>query len=380
MRVLHVVGGPNRGGAETWLVQVLRRLDRDCYKFDFLVHSNEHYAYEDEVVSLGSRVIRCLSPNNLPRYAMNFRRVLKEYGPYDCVHSHVHDYSGIVLALAAFNDVPIRVVQSHLDSRPVDALAGTARRIYLKVMRQLIARYATIGTAVSAKAGDCLFPPNWRSRGNWRLDPLGIDLEPFMVDVDRARVRKSLGIPDGALVIGHVGRFQEQKNHTFLADIAAQFLRIRPDAVFVLIGEGSLRPAIEARVNEEGLARNFLFLGVRSDVPKLMKGAFDAFLFPSLYEGLPLTVLEAQAAGLPCLISDSVSSEGDTRLVFRESLSNSPEVWAERLNRVLQLRVDCAPTDQLLRSRSISTSAANLIHIYSSGASHGAERGAEDNE
>ena len=367
MRILQVVGGLNRGGAETWLVQVLRHLDRDRYKFDFLVHSNEHYAYEDEVVSLGSRVIRCLSPGNLYRYAINFRRVLKDYGPYDCVHSHVHDFSGIVLALAALSRVPTRVAQSHSDTRSAYAKAGAPRRLYIRLMRRLIARYATTGTAVSEMAGDCLFPLNWKSSENWRVDPLGIDLEAFGGDVDRSQVRRSLGIPEGALVIGHVGRFQEVKNHTFLVDIAEKFIEMQPNAVFLFIGDGPLKPAIEAKVAAKRLDRSVLFLGVRTDVAKIMKGAMDALVFPSLYEGLGLVVLEAQAAGLSCLVSDTIPAEAHVPggLVQFKSLQSPPAEWAQELVKcTTKIQGD---TEPLLATRSLSVSLQHLCSLYEEG-------------
>ncbi len=365
MRILHVVGGLNRGGAETWLVQVLRHIDREQFKFDFLVHSNERYAYEDEVTSLGSRVIRCLSPRNPLRYAMNFRKALKEYGPYDCVHSHIHDFGGIALALADWNDVPIRVVQSHLDTRAIDERAGAMRRFYLGAMRRLIKKYATVGTAVSEAAGDSLFPPNWRDCGGWRVDPLGIDLEPFTVAVDREAIRKSLGISEGSLVIGHVGRFQEQKNHTFLIDIAEKLVEIEPSTTFLLVGDGPLRPSIERKVAERGLSRHFIFLGVRSDIPKIMKGAMDVFVLPSLFEGLPLVLVEAQAAALPCVVSNVVSAEADTPLVSRLGLDDPPTVWATELKKTLQFRSNWNGSEGLIRNRSIAHSALNLASLYS---------------
>src|ERR1700733_11910503 len=131
MRILHVLGKLDRGGVETWLVQVLRHIDRQKYQMDFLVHSESPGAYDEEVRALGSRIIPCLHPSNPVMYARNFRRALRQYGPYDVVHSHVHHYSGYVLTLAAMWGVPVRIAHSHNDTRAAEASTSIGRREYL---------------------------------------------------------------------------------------------------------------------------------------------------------------------------------------------------------------------------------------------------------
>ena len=170
MRILHVLGKLDRGGVETWLVQVLRHIDRQKYQMDFLVSDPSPGAYDEEVRSLGARIIPCLDYRNPPQYAFNFWRILRKCGPYDCVHSHVHNCSGFVLMLAAMAGVRSRIAQSHTNTKLTETSAGPVRRVYVGLMRRLLKRYASLGIAVSSFAGDSLMP-GWRDDARWHLRP-----------------------------------------------------------------------------------------------------------------------------------------------------------------------------------------------------------------
>lgn len=331
VRVLHVVGGMDRGGVETWLMHLLRRIDRGRIAMDFLVHTTRPCAYDDEVRALGARIIRCLRPSQPWAYSRNFRRVVAENGPYDIVHSHVHHYSGNVLRLAHRAGVPMRIAHSHNDLSTVEARADLPRRAYVALMSRWIRQHATVGLAASRDAAVDLFGPQWEGDRRWRVLFYCIDLDPFEAPVDRAAVRTEWGIPAGALVLGHVGRFDAQKNHVFLIEIAREVARLVPRMRLLLVGDGPLRPQIERWAAELGLGGEVLFAGARPDIPRLMRGAMDVFLFPSLYEGLGLVLVEAQASGLPCVISDAIPSEAVVvgPLVRRLSLALPPRAWAE---------------------------------------------------
>ena len=320
----------DRGGIETWLMHVLRRVDPVDYHMDFLVHSTEHAQYDDEIRDSGSLVIPCLNTKFPPQYARNFRSVIREYGPYDVLHSHVHHYSGFVLFLGHSVGVPTLIAHCHNDNRLAEEQAGLPRHMYLTLMERMVSRYADYGLAASKKAAQDLFGLAWADDPRWRLLYCGIDLEPFKQTVNPRQVRAELDIPENVFVIGNVGRFVEQKNHAFIIDIASEVAKEAADTRFLLVGDGPLRPAIERKVESLGLKDKVIFAGIQRDVPRLMLGAMDAFLLPSSHEGLPLVLMEAQAAGLPCIFSDNISEEADIvkHLVKRLPVDGSAATWA----------------------------------------------------
>jgi glycosyltransferase involved in cell wall biosynthesis len=330
IRILHVVGGMNRGGVETWLMNVVRHVDRERFKMDFLVHTEAVCAFDSEIRALGSSVIPCLNPSEPRSYARAFRKILSEHAPYDVVHSHVHHFSGFVLRLANQMNVPVRIAHSHNDTATVNAKAGLRRQFYLGLMRRWIAHYATDGLAASRQAAAALLGRSWDADPRYRVLPYSIDLDPFRRPVDRQGTRAALDLPEDAFVVGHVGRFDPQKNHDFLVDIAAELVRLEPRARLVLVGAGPLHSTIRARVRDGGLEDRVLFLGVRADAIELMRAAFDVFLLPSFHEGLPVVSIEAQAAGLPCVLTSSIAQEADIvpGLVKRVSLDESPAAWS----------------------------------------------------
>jgi glycosyltransferase involved in cell wall biosynthesis len=346
---------------------VLRHIDRQKYQMDFLVHTTDPGAYDEEVKPLGAKIIPCLQPSNPALYAKNFFSILRECGPYDVVHSHVHHYSGYVLMLAAMAGVKARIAHSHNDTRSVES-KKLRRRAYLVTMRTLIRLFATKGLAVSSEAGSDLFESQWRQYSDkWRLQHLGIDLSRFEIEVNREKLRHALGIPLNAVVIGHVGRFSEQKNHAFFVEVAREVVRLESRSRFLFVGDGPLRTAIEKKVGNYDLAKHFVFAGLRSDVPALMKGAMDILLFPSSYEGLPIALLEAQAAGLTCLVADGISPEVEVvpGLIRRQSLEQTPTQWASQLLQLLS--TPPVPADKLrsaMASRSILTSKDKLSAFY----------------
>ncbi|MQA30965.1 MAG: glycosyltransferase [Luteitalea sp.] len=333
VRVLHVIGCMNRGGVETWLMHVLRSVDRMGFALDFLVHTDSPGAYDDEIRELGGRVIALPYPTRSFRfrYTDRFRTVLRECGPYDVVHSHVHHFSGVVLRAASLAGVGSRISHSHSDTSAIQAKATIARRAYLRITEDLIRRHSTKALAVSEQAGRALFP--WEqqdSRCPWEVLHYGIALDPFLVLPDRTTVRRELGLDPDAVVIGHVGNLLPVKNHALLISAFDEVSKREPSSALLIIGAGPLQGELELQVASKGLTERVKFLGLRSDVPRLLMGAVDVFMFPSLWEGLPLAVIEAQAAGLPIVLSDRVSREVDILpgLIHRLAIESGPERWA----------------------------------------------------
>lgn len=370
IRILHIVGRMNQGGIETWLMHVLRNIDRNRFQMDFLVHTTQTCAYDEEIRTLGSQIIPCLNPSRPWLYARNFQRILSEYGPYDIVHSHVHHYSGYVLRLAEKAGVRVRIAHCHNDSSPVTAHASWQRRIYLNLMKDLIKRHATLGLGCSQPAIIDLFGSGWKKDSRCQLLYYGIDMLPFRESINALEVRAELNIPASAFVIGHVGRFHKQKNHQFLLEIFAEIVNREPQAYLLLLGQGSLQPNIEQQALQIGLRDQVIFAGTRSDIPRVMRGAIDVFLFPSLHEGLPLVLLEAQSAGLPCIFSDVITDEVNViePLLTKMPLSQSASHWAEAVLKIqhkLTVPSQVNPYELLEKSNfNIEVSVRRLTSVY----------------
>jgi glycosyltransferase involved in cell wall biosynthesis len=340
IRILHVVSVMNRGGVETWLKNILCHIDRDYFRMDFLVNTELPGSYDNEIRKMGSRIIPCLDPAHPWRYAINFFRVLIKYGPYDVIHSHVHHYSGFVLLLAFIAGVPARIAHSHIDTQRTENSVTILRKCYFHISKWLIQKFATDGIACCRQAAINLFGADWKNDRRWRIIHYGINLSPFEEEINHIEARNELGLPPGVLVIGHVARFHEQKNHIFLIEIIKELDRKNFPVRLLMIGDGPLRPVIENKVQVMGLSSKVIFAGERDDLPRMMKGAMDVFMFPSLYEGLPVVVILAQAAGLPCLISDTITDEVDfgLSLVTRLSLAAGHATWIDALDNLLNER------------------------------------------
>ncbi|NUQ63585.1 MAG: glycosyltransferase [Pirellulales bacterium] len=330
IRIAQVVSGMVPAGLETWLMRVLRRIDRRRFRFDFITNVDQPCFFDEEILSLGSRVLRCPSPKRPWAYRRALFHTLREQGPYDVVHSHLHHYSGFVLRVARQAGVRVRIAHCHSDTSAAQARANLLRRLYLRTTERWIDRCATHGLAVSPAAGSALFP-KWNSDPRWRVLYCGVETDLFHSAADKEATRRELGLPPESLVIGHVGTFREPKNHRFLVKVAATVMAREPRARLLLVSDGPLRAEIEAQVRRLGIADRVVFTGVVHDAVPLVRAAMDVFLFPSLWEGLPVSVIEAQAAGVPCVLSDVITSDVIVvpALVERLPLAAPIAQWAD---------------------------------------------------
>lgn len=326
-RVLQVLHRMDFGGIESWLMNMLRLTERSRLEVDFLVHGAPG-AHEAELARLGSRIIRGGDPHRPFAFAAGVRAALAEHGPYDVVHSHLHLYSGWVLRVAAQAGVAVRIAHSH-NATPAET--RLLRRGYAWLMKRWIRRHATIGLAASVMAAENLYGRAWADDPRWQLLYYGLDLTPFRRASDRVAVRTALGIAADAFVVGTVGRLVAQKNHTRLLRIASAVQPRRPCRL-LLVGDGELRGELERQARELGLGEVAVFAGGRSDVADLLR-AMDVFVFPSLFEGLGLAVVEAQAAGLPVVAADTTPPEAllDPACVQVLGLAESDARWAEAI-------------------------------------------------
>jgi glycosyltransferase involved in cell wall biosynthesis len=358
LQVLHVVGAMRRAGAETWLMHILRRINQSEMRFSFAVNSFAPGDFDEEIRTLGGSVEAIGNWRRPWSYRERLLRILQQHGPFDIIHSHVDTYGGFIARTGCEGGVPVRIAHSHNDTRDVDAHASHLRRGYIMIQRRWIHQYSTIEMACSVGAGTALFGERWYADPRAVVVPYGIDLSPFESDVSRAQLRAQVHLPHDALVMAHVGRFERQKNHQLVVEVAAHVMRSTPNAYLLLVGDGILKPRIVERVRALGLEHRTRFLGVRGDVPDLMRGCMDVLLFPSIAEGVPLVLLEAQAAGLRIVCADTISRDVDVlpRLIRRISLSEPPSRWAAAVTEMYPV----AAPDQSARLEAIRASKYNI--------------------
>ena len=324
----------DNGGVERWVVDLCRAGRSENIAMDIAVVSEQRGIFSQRAREHGIPVYHCAGGKNLWRFASNLRKLLREHGPYDAIHCHLHAFSSFAVLAASLEDVPVRVAHSHNVVR--NSALSLRRRGYIVLARTLLEMFATSGLAPSAWAAADLFGDAWRADARWRVLPLGLDLVPFRAPIDATSSRAALGIPENALVLGSVGRLSREKNSEFLLEILAAVLRRRADAYLLLIGDGPLRDKLDQKAREGGYRERLVLTGPRSDVPALLRSVMDVFVFPSPpppvgNEALGLAVVEAQAAGLPAVISDGIPDEAIVvrELTMRLRADAGAEKWAE---------------------------------------------------
>ena len=329
IRVLHENVIMDPGGIEALLMNVYRHIDRDKIQFDFMVHRPDHAFYEDEIEKLGGRVYHTPKfspfPGAYQQYMDSVEQILRDHPEYKVIHAHA-ELNLWPLMIAKKLGIPTRIAHSH------NARTTVNLKYFLFLYEKLfIKNYCTDMFMCSTPAGKWTFGSKVVSDGKCVFIKNGIETERFDFNKEvRAKKRIELGLGN-KFVVGHVGRFMEQKNHTFLLDIFAEIHKQKPDSVLLLISDGRLMDEIKRKTAQMGLADNVMFLGNRGDVNELMQ-AMDVFLFPSLWEGLPLTGIEAQTAGLPVLMSDVITNEVCiTNNIYTMSLKQSAKVWADKV-------------------------------------------------
>lgn len=320
IRVLQIVTYMGRGGLETMLMNYYRHVDRSKVQFDFLVHRDFEADYDKEILKLGGKIYRV--PRLIPwsrKYKQRLKEFFMEHPEYKIVHVHQDCLSSVALQCAKESDVPVRIAHSHSSSQDKN-IKYLIKKHYMKK----IPLYATDHLACGKRAGDWMFGGH-----PYEVVPNAVDVEKYVYSPEKAeQVRNLLGVGK-ELVIGHVGRFDFAKNQDFLVDIFAECEKIVSGIKLLLIGDGDGKKEIESKVQHLGLKDKVIFTGVRTDVNELLQ-AMDIFVFPSLYEGLGIAAIEAQAAGLPCVVSDHVPQECKvTEYVEFLSLKLSPKKWAE---------------------------------------------------
>lgn len=327
MKILHIVSNMRHGGVQSWVMGLMRAGAADGIQMDVLTYSNEAWPFTAEIESLGGHVFRCVNHRNPLALHQVLKTIVREHGPYDAIHSHEMFHNGVALTIGRFLRIPVRVSHAHNSAQAVRPTQ--IRRAYNWAMRYMLRLSATNLLAVSDMAGQTLYGQGWRKNRRSGVVSCGLDFRAIVAGHDRDGVRRTFDIPPDAVVIGHVGRFVHQKNHEFLVDVAAAAMKLDPRVRLMMIGAGALEPEIRTKVERLGIAGRTIFTGARDDAAQMM-AAFDVFVLPSRFEGLGLVILEALAAGKPCLISDVVPPEIDIdeSMILKHSLNDPSEDWA----------------------------------------------------
>lgn len=306
IRVLHVMGGPMKyGGTEAFIMNYYRFMNHDKIIFDFIYQGNEDGVYDKELLETGSRIFHVPYKIKSPlKFTKDVAKILRTYN-YKIVHSEMDAMGAWPLAIAKILNVPVRIAHSHNTSAQTNniiklALNGIAKLILKEVANEYY--------ACGKEAGDFLYGNKFMEDKKVHVINNAIDLEKLLFSqTNRDIIRKEFDIKN-AFVIGHVGQFREQKNHSKLLDIFNAYLQTNPNSMLFLVGSGPLEDSMRKKAEELNIIDNIIFSGARTDVYRILS-AFDVFLFPSLYEGLAIAGLEAQANGLPMIMSDTITDE-----------------------------------------------------------------------
>lgn len=324
IRVAQIMGKWIGGGVESVVMSYYRHIDRTKIQFDFICDEDSTNIPYEEIEKLGGRVILIPPYQKLFKYHNKLKKILKD-GNYKIVHSHINTLSIFSLFAAKCAGVPVRIAHSHSTTNKKEK----KKNLLKQALRPFSKEFATDYMCCSELAGRWLFGNKEYDKGNVYLLNNAIDLDKFKYDEKiRSEKRKKLNISDDTLVIGHVGRFVEQKNHRFLIDIFNKIHKQNSNSILLLAGQGPLMEEIKSKVESLGLEKFVIFLGQIDDADKLYQ-AIDIFVLPSLYEGLPVVGVEAQATGLLCELSSNMTKEtkilDTTRFI---SLDKSAKEWA----------------------------------------------------
>lgn len=363
IRILHSVSNLDRGGIETMLMNYYRHIDRDKVQFDFVCNKLKPGAYDKEATDMGARIFHSpgLHPFHYLQYIRFFKKLVKQYPEYHVLEVHNGALGLYALNSAKCAGIPVRIYHAHGQGLNLDYKIAL-KWVCKKMLRFNMTHHFTCGL----KAGEYYFGKKVIDSGDFVLVRNAIDVDRFVFNQEvRERLRDKNGLV-GKHVIGHVGRFMHQKNHAFLIEVFAQIVKRDENAVLVLLGEGELQQKISDRAKVLGVFDKVKFMGNVANANEWYQ-AFDLFILPSHWEGLPVVGVEAQAAGLSCLFSSSITQEiGLTDNAVFLDLRSGEEAWAEKAVSLLSVQKDRKNVrDAIIRKGyDIKTEARKLEKLY----------------
>ena len=316
MRVLHIVGAMNLGGQESFIMNAYRKIDRNAYQFDYIVSNKNKGYFDDEIKNLGGRIYYIPEIKKRPiKRCIELYRIIKNNN-YSVIHRHsAFSIVFIDLLVAKIAGVKIRIIHSHADYDP--------HRIH-SALRKLVVLYSNYRFACSEKAGKWMYG----EKSNFEVLFNGVDTDAFKYDeTNRKRIRAELGIAETDILIGHTGRLTPEKNHKFLIDLLSDLIKDNKNIYMAFIGDGFLRDELIQYCSERGVSNNVFFCGLKNNVNEFLS-AFDCFFFPSIHEGLGISLIEAELNGLYCLVSENINDEA----IIGENVKKLPleiNCWTE---------------------------------------------------
>lgn len=335
IRILHSVSNMDRAGIETMLMNYYRQIDREKIQFDFLCNKTKPGSYDTEIVAMGGRIFHTpgLNPAKYPQYLNYMKNLFQEYPEYRIVEAHNGAFGVYALLAAKLNNIPVRIFHAHGASIAKDWKLPI-KLVCKAIMPITMNNRFSCGVA----AAQCYFGKNAVKNGNYELIPNAIEVDRFVYNEGiRTYIRKENKLI-GRHVVGHVGRFMRQKNHGFLLEVFAELYKKDALAQLVLLGDGELMESMKNRAKRLGIEAAVTFVGNVANANEWYQ-AFDCFVLPSIWEGMPVVGVEAQVAGLPCVFSDAVTEEVkfSDRIQF-VSLNASKKEWVNALQNALNYK------------------------------------------
>lgn len=332
-RILHIVSAMDRGGAETLIMNIYRNIDRSKVQFDFVTHSEKVDDYDVEIKLLGGRIYKTESLGSVGpfKYTNNLVRIISST-TYEVVHVHTDFQCGFPALAARLSGVQNRICHSHSTNWLKNN--GAINGLIFKALQGLIKWNATKLCSCSEEAAAFLFGKKSIEYNKVKILKNSIDISGYMNmgnDI-RSSVIEEFDLSPKVKLLGHVGKFSESKNQKFILKVLKKVVEKDSNYVAIFVGDGPLRETIELEARKLGLMDHVKFIGVREDIARLMV-SFDIFLFPSIFEGFGIVMLEAQSAGTPCLASTAVPKTVDLGLdlVAFLSIDNTEEQWKEAI-------------------------------------------------
>lgn len=330
-KIVYILHGLAVGGTEAFVLNVVSALNREKYDITFVLalddNGKTHQFHEDKVLNMGIKVYRTCDLNGIKKWILHYKklkRILQSEGPFDVIHCNMDLFNGINLLVAKKAGVPVRICHSHNAESQYNTnrIKKAAVRIYRMFMRNMIRLNATVMLGCSKAANDYLYGKKWKNDKRCHVLYNGINIQKFRLKKEEHSNRKR---------IMTVGRFAPQKNPDFICEIIYELSKIRDDFLFQWIGDGEMKRSIEIKIEKYGLKEYINLLGTQTEIPNFMREN-EYFLFPSLFEGLPITLIEAQSAGLFCFVSNTVTKEVDAGLCEYYPLEIGAEEWAKRIS------------------------------------------------